>query len=382
MPADRWAALAKELAAPGNPPGSAAAVLLDGEVMRTAAAGVLRVGSPAAVGPDTVFALMSMTKAVTAVAALALVEQGAVALDDPVSRHLPAFGRMRVGGRPAAEPMLVRHLFTHTSGLLRGNGTHPVEDAYGDVGLRPGQPADYTLAEFCDRLATVELAFEPGTAFAYGYSTDVLGRVLEVAAGAPLDEVFDQLVLGPLGLADTGFFAADAARVAILHTRDVPLDDWDVPVARPAMLSGGAGLLSTVVDYARFAAMLSRGGTLDGVRVLSPESVADMRRNQLPGGGTIPALSAIGPEAGTGDPPGTYTGIGHGLGVAVDEHGAHPGEYGWSGASGSLFFVDPVGGLALVVLANRFGPGNAAWRNRLRTLAYRDRPAATPDVAD
>jgi CubicO group peptidase (beta-lactamase class C family) len=376
VPADRWAALARELAAPGNPPGSAAAVLLDGVVRRTAAAGVLRVGSPATVGPDTVFALMSMTKAVTAVATMALVERGALAVDDPVAAHLPAFGRMRVAGRPVPEPMLVRHLLTHTSGLLRGNGTHAVEDAYGDVGLRPGQPADYTLAEFCDRLATVDLAFAPGTAFAYGYSTDVLGRVLEVAAGAPLDEVFEQLVLGPLGLADTGFFApgGDASRVAILHTRDIPLDDWAVPLARPAMLSGGAGLLSTVADYARFVAMLSCAGTLDGVRVLSPGSVADMRRNHLPGGGTMAALSAVGPEAGIGDPPGTYPGVGHGLGVAVDDHGAHPGEYGWSGASGSVFFVDPAGGLALVVLANRFGPGNAAWRNRLRTLAYRDRP--------
>jgi CubicO group peptidase (beta-lactamase class C family) len=375
---DPLESLAAELAAPGNPPGSAAAVLVDGEVVRTMAAGVLRVDSPAPVGPDTLFRLMSMTKAITAVAALALVEEGALAVEDPVERHLPAFGAMRVAGRPPAEPMRIRHLLTHTSGLLRGLGNHPVEQAYGEVGIRPGQPGDYSLAEFCDRLASTELAFEPGTRFAYGFSTDVLGRVLEVAAGAPLDEVLDRIVLGPLGLAETGFAVpdGDGDRVATIHSRDVPLDaDWPVPVGPPPMLSGGAGLVSTVTDYARFVAMLAGGGTVDGVRVLSPGSVREMARNHLPGDGTIEALSGAGPDAGTGDPPGTYAGIGHGLGVAVDVSAGHPGEFGWSGASGSVFFVAPDGGLALVVLANRFGPGNAAWRNRLRTLAYRVRPA-------
>jgi CubicO group peptidase (beta-lactamase class C family) len=374
---DPLAGLAAELAAPGNPPGSAAAVLVDGQVVDTMVAGVLHLGSPAPVRPDTAFRLMSMTKAVTAVAALALVERGALAVDDPVERYLPAIGRMRVAGRPPAEPMRIWHLFTHTSGLLRGNGTHPVEQAYGEVGIRPGQRGDYTLAEFCDRLATTELAFAPGTRFAYGFSTDVLGRVLEVAADAPLDRVLDRFVLGPLGLADTGFVApgGDVARVATLHTRDVPLDgEWPVPTERPAMLSGGAGLVSTVTDYARFVAMLAGGGTVDGVRVLSPGSVADLARNHLPGDGTIEELSGIGPDAGTGDPPGTYAGIGHGLGVAVDVGAGHPGEFGWSGASGSVFFVNPGRGIAFVALANRFGPGNAAWRNRLRTLAYRVRP--------
>ena len=370
---DPFTALAGELAAPGNPPGSAAAVLVRGEVVRTLTAGVLRVGSPAPVRADTVFPLMSMTKAVTAVAALALAERGALAVDDPVGRHLPAIGRMLVDGRPPAEPMRIRHLLTHTSGVLRGLRAHPVEQAYGEVGIRPGQRGDYSLAEFCDRLAGTGLAFDPGTRFAYGFSTDVLGRVLEVAAGAPLDEVLHSIVLGPLGLTDTGFAApgGDTARVAALHTRDVPLEDWPAPAEAPPMLSGGAGLLSTAADYARFVAMLAGEGTVDGVRVLGPESVREMRRNQLPGRGTIEALSGIGPDAGTGDPPGTYEGIGHGLGVAVDEAAGHPGEYGWSGASGSVFFVHPGSGLALVVLANRFGPGNAAWRDRLRTLAYR-----------
>ncbi|HEY6748751.1 MAG TPA: serine hydrolase domain-containing protein [Mycobacteriales bacterium] len=220
---DPFTALTGEMAAPGNPPGSAAAVLVRGEVVRTLTAGCCGSARPNRVRADTVFPLMSMSKAVTAVAALALAERGALAVDDPVGRHLPAIGRMLVDGRPPAEPIRIRHLLTHTSGLIRWMGAHPVEQAYGEVGIRPGQPGDYSLAEFCDRLAGTGLAFDPGT----------------------------------------------------------------------------------------------------------------------------------------------------GLGVAVDEDAGHPGEYGWSGASGSVFFVHPGSELALVVLANRFGPGNAAWRNRLRTLAYR-----------
>ena len=233
-----------------------------------------------------------MTKPVTSVAAMMLYEQGAFELTDPVSTFIPSFKNQRVftGGsderpvtRPAAGPVRIWHLLTHTSGLTYGfHRQHPVDAMYRaagfDLGLRPG-----TLEEACDSWAALPLLFEPGTEWNYSVSTDVLGRVVEVASGQSLDEFFAQRIFGPLGMTDTGFYARpdDLGRLAALYARAVNgkagrFNSLAEEVRKPPkMLSGGGGLVSTAADYNRFLQMLlpradSPAGELDGDAAAQP----------------------------------------------------------------------------------------------------------------
>lgn len=313
---------------------------------------------------DTIWRIYSMTKPITSVALMMLVEEGRLLLTDPVAEYLPAFASARVwrGGsavkpvtEPVTEPMLVWHLLTHTAGLTYGFlHQSPVDDLYRRAGYEWGVPKDTTLADACDAWAAMPLLFQPGTEWNYGVATDVVGRLVEVVSGLPLDRFFEQRILGPLGMTDTGFFAPEDkhARLAALYQPDPAtrlakrLEMMGrAATRRPTFLSGGGGLVSTAADYHRFMRMLADGGSLDDVRILSPRTVRQMTTNHLPAGMD---LSEFGRPL---DSETAYDGVGFGLGfsVLVDPakakvHGS-VGDFGWGGAASTTFWIDPLEGL-------------------------------------
>jgi CubicO group peptidase (beta-lactamase class C family) len=342
---------------------------------------------------DTLWRIFSMTKPITSVAAMMLYEEGALQLTDPVSKFIPSFANLRVyaGGSdqnpltvPASEPMRVWHLLTHTSGLTYGfHRVHTVDAIYRAAGFDPGAPKGMDLAAACDGWASLPLLFQPGAEWNYGVSTDVLGRVVEVASGQSLDEFFAERILGPLGMTDTTFWVDDdrASRLAALYglgpgramiKMGAP---WDNARVRPRMLSGGGGLVSTAGDYHRFLQMLldhpgSPAGELDGVRLLSPRTVRYMGRNHLPGGLDIAtfgrALYAESPMYGSG----------FGLGFAVVTDPAalkvdcSAGELSWGGAASTAFWIDQAEGIT-VSFFTQLIPSNAyPLRPQLRQLVY------------
>lgn len=332
---------------------------------------------------DTIFRIYSMSKPVTAVAALILVEEGRLALDDPVARFIPSFehlavNRLAMSGRievePARRPMTVRHLLTHTSGLTYGEGNRgAVARLYEKLRTDFG-PADGPLAEIVDRLASIPLLFHPGDAWGYGVSSDVLGRVIEVAADCPLDVFMSRRIFEPLGMADTTFRLPPGKldRFAALYAagRD-GLELIEAPASSPhagsvTTLSGGAGLLSTARDFFRFAELLRQGGTLDGARLLGRATVDLMTSNQLPGD-----------LAGMGQPTFNETpmdGIGFGLGVSVVVDPARtswrtsPGEYAWGGNASTAFWVDPLDEVSVVFLTQLIPSNRYPIRGELRAL--------------
>jgi len=343
---------------------------------------------------DTLWRIFSMTKPITSVAAMMLYEEGALQLTDPVSTFIPSFANLRVyvGGSdqnpltvPASEPMRVWHLLTHTSGLTYGfHRVHTVDAMYRAAGFEgAGGPGGLDLAQACDGWASLPLLFQPGAEWNYGVSTDVLGRVVEVASGQSLDAFFAERILGPLGMTDTSFFVEDerASRLAALYglgpgRRVGRLGaPWDNARVKPTMLSGGGGLVSTAGDYHRFLQMLldhpgSPAGELDGVRLLSPRTVRYMGRNHLPGGldiGTFGrALYAESPMYGSG----------FGLGFAVVTDPAalkvdcSAGELSWGGAASTAFWIDQAEGIT-VSFFTQLIPSNAyPLRPQLRQLVY------------
>jgi CubicO group peptidase (beta-lactamase class C family) len=341
---------------------------------------------------DTLWRIYSMTKPITSVAAMMLYEEGAFELTDPVSRLIPSFKDMRVfaGGSdqrpvtvPATEPVRIWHLLTHTSGLTYGfHRTHPVDGMYRaagfDLGLRPG-----TLAEACDTWASLPLLFQPGTEWNYSVATDVLGRVVEVASGQSLDEFFAQRIFGPLGMTDTSFYAKpeDLSRLAALYARGIDgkagrFNAMAEEVRKPpTMLSGGGGLVSTAADYNRFLDLLlarpdSPAGERDGVRLLSPTTVAYMGRNHLPGNQDLEQfgrpLNAESPQRGTG--------FGLGFAVVVDPVPnrvvASTGELSWGGAASTAFWIDPAEELTATFFTQLIPSSAHPIRSQLRQLVY------------
>jgi len=341
---------------------------------------------------DTLWRIYSMTKPVTSVAAMILYEQGAFELTDPVSKFIPSFGDTRVyaGGPdlrpvtvPTAEPMRIWHLLTHTSGLTYGfHRVHAVDAMYRTAGFEWGQPRNTDLAAACDIWAGLPLLFQPGTEWNYSVSTDVLGRVVEVASGSTLDEFVSSAILRPLGMTDTGFWAGDnTSRLAVLYTRAADntatrLDALgDAALRRPTMLSGGGGLVSTAADYNRFLAMLmplpgSPAGELDGVKLLSPRTVDYMGRNHLPGGAD---LETYGRPLFAETP---FRGIGFGLGFAVVMDPAagkvvcSEGELAWGGAASTAFWLDRREELAVTFFTQLLPSSAHPIRSQLRQLVY------------
>ncbi|MDO0924844.1 serine hydrolase domain-containing protein [Streptomyces sp. TG1A-8] len=341
----------------GRLPGYLVAVARGGRVAHLSTYGRRDVAAGLPVEADTLWRIYSMTKPVTAVAVLLLVEEGRLSLDDPLERHLPAFADPRVyeGGsgagvrtRPARGPILIRHLLTHTAGLTFGfYHKHPVDALYREAGLEFSVPPGKDLAETIEVYARQPLQFEPGTQWNYSVAANVLGRVIEVVSGQPLDAFFAERIFRPLGMTDTGFHvgADQAERLAELYgeTEDggiTPVPGLPVR-GRPRFLSGSGGLVSSAHDYQRFMDMLRRGGELDGTRLLSPAAVALMTRNHLPGGADLRSFGAPAHQERGNE------GLGFGFNVSVVIDPARTpapsaaGTYGWTGVATTAFWVDP-----------------------------------------
>ena len=329
------------------------------------------------VGRETLWRIYSMSKPITSVAAMMLYEEGAFLLDDPIAEYLPEYAQMTVlveGERvPAKNPITIRQLLTHTAGFGYGFTDRGVDALY-----RQDHPLNrQDLAEFSQALATFPLAFEPGTDWNYGMSTDVLGRLVEVLSGMPLDQFMQQRIFDPLGMRDTFFkvpedkldrFASnqrmnpESGRLEV-----VPTPDSGIRWQQTTLFSGGGGLVSTAADYMRFSRMLARGGELDGVHLLSPKTVAFMRRNQVP-------AEVLGEDGVSGSGASIGFGLGFGVlrdAVGLDGRGAHAvasdGEYFWGGAAGTLFWIDPVEDLIAIVMIQRMDAPRDL-RDRMRAL--------------
>ena len=329
-----------------------------------------------------------MTKPITAVAALQLFEEGRFDLNDELARYLPEFADpvVYVDGppeeprtRPAAGPILIWHLFTHSAGLTYGfQRRHPVDAIYRLAGYDWARSPGVDLATACDQFARMPLVFDPGAAWNYSVATDVLGRLVEVLRGQPLDVVLSEHVLGPLSMRDTGFVCGtdDADRMAAMYLAtpegSFAAAEWlTEPVsARPTMLHGGAGLVSSAGDYHRFATMLARGGELDGVRVVARSTVELLSANHLPGGVDL-ADFAVDAYA---EP--SSAGLGVGLGVATVVSPARlklpvsEGTISWGGAASTTFWVDRREGLTCVLFTQLMPNQTIPVRRELQRLVY------------
>ena len=372
-------------------PGAVALIVRDG---RTAYFEAFGHADRAALRPmqrTSVFRIASMTKPLTAVAALMLMERGQLLLSDPVWRYLPALRQVQVGVEvgapeggqrrlalePAQRSMTLHDLLRHTSGFTYGQfGDSLVQRAYRSAHMIDDQQSN---ADMVAKLAELPLAHQPGTTFEYGMSTDVLGHVVEVVSGMTLDRFFLENITGPLEMPDTAFGISESAISRLAEPRRdaargaapavAPYDP-----ARPAKwLSGGGGLLSTAEDYARFGRMLLNGGELDGIRLLARKTVQLMLQNHLP------ATLAYGPH--TADlgiaAPLPQLGAGYGLGVGVRcEPGLAPvpgsvGDFYWGGALGPYFWADPAERLVVVFMLQELDVKiRARYRSVMRALVY------------
>ncbi|WP_439382229.1 serine hydrolase domain-containing protein [Amycolatopsis lexingtonensis] len=371
----------------GRLPGWLAVVSRHGRVVHVGRGGHRDVEADLPVETDTLWRIFSMTKPITSVAAMMLVEEGLLELDDPISRWLPEFASPRVYVKgsalapftePATSPIRVWHLLTHTAGLTYGfHHGHPVDAIYRAAGFEWGTPPGADLAECSRQWAALPLVFQPGTEWNYSIATDVLGRLVEVVSGLPLDEFFSSRIFTPLGMTDTDFVATSASRLAALYVRDpasgraVRNDAFGKSgTSRPDCLSGGGGLVSSAGDYWRFTEMLLRGGELDGVRLLSPRTVALMASNHLPG---HVDLEAFGRPLFAEMP---FDGHGFGLGFSVLEDPvkartlSSAGEFAWGGAASTAFWVDPDEGLTVGFYTQLLPSSTYRLRPQLRTLVY------------
>ncbi|MBR0774020.1 beta-lactamase family protein [Bradyrhizobium diazoefficiens] len=316
--------------------------------------GVRDVATEISMSEDTIFRLYSMTKPVTSVLAMMLIEEGRLTLDDPVAKYIPAFADMKVGVEKKAEdgkvalaleplnrPVTIEDLMRHTAGIPYGYyGGGLVNKLYADAGLFDN--TDLTNAELIAKITTLPLAEQPGTIWDYGHGTDVLGRIIEVISGETLLEFARERLLGPLGMTETDFYVADPAKWPRI-AEPMPADRAISPMSQVRDIrkslrweSGGGGLVGTIGDYARFSQMLLNGGSYEGRRYLKPETIALM------------ASDHIGPETKIARDQHYYPGAssGYGLGVAV-RTSVPPGttwplgEYRWDGVAGTFFFIDP-----------------------------------------
>lgn len=370
----------------GDLPGLMVAVVRRGEVAWLHCHGQMDLEAGKPIAPDSIFRIYSMTKPMVAVAAMTLYEEGKFQLDDPLSRYLPGFAEMQVvvdeGGGPklvpAARPISVRDLFSHTSGLIYGRDGSPfVKEFYEAEGVNFQETqAGISLAEMVDCAAELPLVCHPGSAWNYGISTDVLGRLVEVLSGQPLDQAMAERVTGPLGMVDTAFHVPEVKwdRFAACYTREGGKTVLSDPpkgsrfASPPDLFSGGGGMVGTIGDYDRFCRMLLGKGELDGVRVLGRKTVEYMTANQLPGD-----MASMGQPRWSET---TYEGIGFGLGFAVmlDPARAHvvgsPGEYHWGGVASTAFWIDPAEDM-FVLLMTQVTPSSALpLRRQLRVLTY------------
>jgi len=324
---------------------------------------------------DTIVRIYSMSKVIASVAAMILVEEGRLRLDDEVGTYLPAFEKMQVwkGGTverpelvPAERPITIKQLLTHTSGLIYGFGDSPLDKIYQEA----DPYAANSMAAFVDKAAALPLAFQPGERYAYGFGIDVIGAVVEKVSGQPFDQFVRTRITEPLGMRDTGFdLPADRfGRIARIYRREngtlVPVEPFATVEAAPGkgFAAGGAGMFSTAADYARFGQMLLNGGELDGVRLLGRKTVELMMQNHLA------HLDTPTTEPGGGD--------GFGLGGSVRVNVANAGEpgsigqFGWAGAATTYFRIDPEERTLMLLLAQHAPFNEDALFQRFATLVY------------
>ncbi len=365
----------------GKVAGFVAVVARHGRIVYLDSAGFLDIEHAQPMRTDAVFRIYSMTKPVTTVAVLQLVEQGRLRLDDPVSKYIPAFADTRVyagGGAahpqlvPPARPVTIEALLTHTAGLTYGLfGNSPVDSIYVRANL---MDPTRTLAQFADSIARLPLLFAPGSAWNYSMALDVLGRVVEVVSGKPLDRYFQDEIFAPLAMRSTGFHFTSAMqdRVPPVYgpdsagkLRPFRPDAGYQPDARPCF--GGSGLLSTVDDYLRFTQALLNGGQLDGHRILQAKTVATMMQNHLP--------AALTPLRLFPDWPLGQYGFGYGGAVRVDSAADVPGNAGtfrWSGYASTFFWIDPKADLVAMIWTQYIPSfGAAGLDSEFQRLVYR-----------
>ncbi len=374
----------------GRLPGWQVLVSRGGQLVHSSTSGVRDLASATPWSDDTVVRMYSMTKPITSVAAMMLYEEGLFELKDPVAKFIPSFADTQVfrsGSflkpvtEPVTEPMQVWHLLTHTSGLTYGfHNSHAVDAIYRKNGFEWGYPPGEDLAQITDRWAALPLVFQPGTGWNYSVSTDVLGRIVEVISGQPLDEFIRTRVTEPLKMSETEFWvpAERADRLASLYVPN-PADGTAVPAPgpmgggldeRPAMISGGGGLTGTAADYLRFAQMLLNKGELDGVRLLGSRTVEFMTRNHLPGGVD---LEQFGQSTFSET---QFDGVGFGLGFSVvldpvaNEVLSSAGEFAWGGAASTAFWVDPKEDICTVFLTQLLPSSTHPIRPQLKQLVY------------
>jgi CubicO group peptidase (beta-lactamase class C family) len=323
--------------------------------------GVRDVATKLPMTDDTIFRLYSMAKPVTSVATMMLVDDGKLALDDPLAKYIPVFADVMVGVEkpgedgtphlvmePPKRPITIEDLLRHTSGVTYGfYGDSPVRKLYATSNIYEG---DFDNAQFVERLAKLPLADQPGTLWDYGHSTDLLGRVIEVVSGKSLYQFEKERLFDPLGMRDTSFYLSDPSK-APLVAEPLPNNRFISPVAgihEPAKPhrweSGGAGLIGTIGDYARFAQMLLDGGTLDGHRYLKETTVALMTSDHIGKGTGIARDHRY-------DFPGDDSGFGLGFAVrTVENPPLASGEYRWDGVGGTFFFIDPKDDMFTIVM--------------------------------
>jgi CubicO group peptidase (beta-lactamase class C family) len=365
--------------------GAVALVMRHGKLGYLQAAGWQDAEAKTPMAPDTLFRIASMTKPITSVAALMLVEDGKLRLDDPVSKYVPEFKGRKVlaPGKPpvpAEREVTVRDLLTHTSGITYRFRGGDLGGLYAQAGITDGlSPSEGTIAENVKKIAAQPLLFQPGSAWEYGLNTDVLGRVIEVASGKDLDTFFRERVFKPLGLRDTAFFPPkdQLPRLAALYTvgADKSLQRvGDEPVTAGTLVysanypykgsktyfSGGAGLVSTAADYGRFLQMLLNGGEYGGKRLLKAETIKEMTKNQI--GDYKMWITEHG------------DGFGYGFGVVTEKQkGKGPasvGTYSWGGIFNTYFFVDPQKEVVAVLMTQLFPSNHLTIRPDFQNRVY------------
>jgi CubicO group peptidase (beta-lactamase class C family) len=363
--------------ASGKIPGAIVLIQRRGQPVYFKSFGMRDVDAGVPMTMDTIFPIHSVTKTITSVAAMMLIDQGKIALADPVSKYIPSFAGMKVGverkdeaGKPMLDlvplrrPVTIEDLLLHTAGIPYGfYGEGLVRKSYADIYL-----GDFDNEEFAERVAKLPLAGQPRTLWDYGHSTDVLGRVIEVASGQSLYEFERQNLLEPLGMTSTKFYLTDPAEPA-RYAQPLPKDRHDernsLDVTR--WESGGGGMVSTITDFARFAQMLLNGGTLDGKTYLRPATFAAMTTDHIgPGSGV---------ERNEFYFPGDGFGFGYGFGIRTDPGNAKPpppgspGEMKWDGATGVYFVIDRAQDMFFILMENN-PSDRVRVQARLKKLVY------------
>jgi len=340
-------------------------------------------GTGTAMREDAIFRLYSMTKPVTAVALLMLMEEGRIGLYDKVAQFIPGFAGLKLAdGSAPAHAMTVLDLLRHTAGLTYGfHHRTPIDAAYRAQNIAEMDTAG-GLPAMIAQLEKLPLEYSPGDQWIYSVATDVLGYLVELVSGQAYADFVRQRILAPLGMTDTDFQVGDGARdrfASCYMLRDGKLELFDDAgkskfLAPPKLESGGGGLVGTAADYLRFCRMLLGKGSLEGVQLLSPKTVALMTANHLPGGKEIAELS---PSTDAFNESG-YRGIGFGLGVAITLNPARVGipgtvgEFTWGGMASTTFFIDPIEEMIVIFMTQVITDTarRVKLRRTLRTLVY------------